>query len=167
MVRSARSDRFILEAPGAGERSALDALILRSKAHWGYDAAMMAIMARWLAIDAGAIAQDRVRAARCGTALAGVVQIGPLDGQACELDALFIDPAFIGTGVGRLLYDWALDTARAGGALTMTILSDPFARGFYEAMGARFIADVPSRAVPGRTLPRLVHDLDGGNIAVR
>ena len=35
--------------PEHGE--ALNALILRSKAHWGYDAEMMAVMARVLTLD--------------------------------------------------------------------------------------------------------------------
>lgn len=160
MDRSARSDRLFIEAPHAGERAALDALILRSKARWGYDAAMMDIMARWLRLDPAAMADDRVRVARTGTAAAGVAQLGPPDEAGCAaLDALFIEPAFMGSGAGAMLYRWALGEAQARGALALTILSDPYARGFYEAMGARFTGDVPSAAIPGRILPRLVHVL--------
>ena len=119
----------------------------------------MEIMARWLGLAPEAIGEDRVRVARIGARTAGVVQIGAVTDGACELDLLFIDPQAIGTGVGRLLYAWATQTARQRGARRMTILSDPFARGFYEAMGARHVGDRPSDAVPGRFLPRLVHEL--------
>lgn len=167
MDLSARSDRLVLEAPASGERAELDALILRSKANWGYDAAMMEIMARWLQLDPAAMADDRVRVARLGPAAAGVAQLGPLTENSCELVALFIDPGFMGHGAGKRLYRWALDAARARGASMLTILSDPYARGFYEAMGADFAGDVPSKAVPGRTLPRLVHDLTDRKTADR
>ncbi|TGY90235.1 N-acetyltransferase [Marinicauda algicola] len=159
MDQSARSETLRIEAPQPGERAALDSLILRSKAHWGYDDAMMEIMARWLGLAPEAIGEDRVRVARLGAITAGVAQIGAVSGGGCELDLLFIDPQSIGTGVGRHLYAWATETARRRGAQRMTILSDPFARGFYEAMGARYLGDRPSEAVPGRFLPRLVHEL--------
>ena len=45
--------------------------------------------------------------------------------------------------------------ARQRGARRMTILADPGARGFYEAMGARFLRMAASDAIPGRELPLL------------
>ena len=40
----------------------------------------------------------------------------------------------------------------------MTILADPNAAAFYQRMGARFLQDAPSDAIPGRTLP--LYELD-------
>lgn len=157
MDRSARSRVLRIEAPDGAERAALDALVLRSKAHWGYDGAMMEIMARWLATEPAAYDQDRIRVARRDGQTAGVAQISQVQDGACELELLFIDPAFMGSGAGRALYDWAIKAARDRGASRLVILSDPYARPFYEAMGADFIEDRPSAAVPGRTLPVLSH----------
>ena len=41
----------------------------------------------------------------------------------------------------------------------MTILADPNAAPFYERMGARFLRNAPSDAIPGRTLPLYEYDL--------
>ncbi|PWE16809.1 GNAT family N-acetyltransferase [Marinicauda salina] len=159
MASSARADAPVLRPARSDERDALDALILRSKAWWGYDAAMMAVMARWLRADPDAIEDGRCRVAEAGEQRLGVAQLGRLENGAVELELLFIDPAAIGSGVGRALYDWAREAARRAGATRMTILADPQSRGFYEAMGARFVEDRPSQAVPGRTLPWLEHPL--------
>ncbi len=145
------------------QQGAINALILRSKAHWGYDAAMMAIMEQVLRLDPAAAEAGRAVAAWTAGGPAGVVQISePYSderGRALELDLLFIAPEAIGTGLGRRLYDWALDQARAADAVRLEILSDPFARPFYTAMGATFIEDRPSRLIPGRALPWLEHRL--------
>ncbi len=143
------------------QHAAINALILRSKAHWGYDAAMMAIMERVLRLDRDAAGAGRAVTAWTGDNPVGVVQISePYEddrGRAIGLELLFIAPEAIGTGLGRRLYDWALDQARTADAARMDILSDPFARPFYAAMGATYVEDRPSDAVPGRMLPWLEH----------
>ena len=137
----------------------LDALIFRSKAHWGYDAEMMAIMKRVLKVSQDALRDQRVMLGIIDQDIAGVVQIEQVDPKRCELDLLFIDPAFMGQGVGKALYDWSVNWTRTAGCRELTILSDPYAQPFYEAMGADFIEMRPSDAVPGRELPWLVHTL--------
>ncbi len=120
-------------------------------------------MARVLRVDAEAASQGRAIASWFDEKPVGVVQISaPYEnarGRAVELDLLFIAPDAIGTGLGRQLYRWALDQARAADAARLDILSDPFARGFYTAMGASFIEERPSEVIPGRTLPWLEHRL--------
>jgi len=145
------------------QQAVINALILRSKSHWGYDAQMMDAMARVLRIDLDAAAEGRAIGGWLDDQPLGVVQVStPYDdarGRAMVLDLLFIAPEAIGTGLGRQLYCWALDQARAAEANRLDILSDPFARGFYTAMGASFIEDRPSEVIPGRTLPWLEHRL--------
>ena len=53
------------------------------------------------------------------------------------LDNFFLVPASIGTGVGRVMWDQAVDRAKAQGAKRLTLEADPNAAGFYERMGAR------------------------------
>jgi|TARA_R100000455_G_C6266935_1_gene122252 GNAT superfamily N-acetyltransferase len=152
-VRS--SPDLTLRSPRPDEAAALSELCLRSKAHWGYDAAFVAACAPYLKVDPALIAGDFVRVAddASGRTL-GVVQVDP-GGKAGTLDLLFIEPFAIGTGAGRMLYDWAKARLRAAGETQMTILSDPDARGFYERMGAVFITDRPSDVFEGRMLPWL------------
>lgn len=142
---------------------AVNAMILRSKAYWGYGEDMMAKMETVLRLDPGAAKDGRAIAAWQEAAPIGLAQIGaPHDeaaGRSVMLDLLFISPDAIGTGLGKRLYDWALEQARMADADVLQILSDPNARSFYTAMGASFIEDRPSKLIPGRTLPWLEHRL--------
>lgn len=140
----------------AGEAAGLTALCFRSKAHWGYDAAFMRQSAAALAVHEAEIAAGRVLVAVdvAGRVL-GVARVEP-DG---ELGVMFVDPPAIGSGVGRALFEGAVALARGIGARRMAILADPHAASFYERMGARFVDNAPSDAIPGRTLPLYEYDL--------
>lgn len=137
------------------EAEALRDLALRSKAHWGYDAAFMAAC-----VPAFTLRPEDFHTMDI-TVIDG--EAGPLafaaldiDGAEAHLDKAFVDPVAIGQGLGRRLMRWATDTARQAGATTLVIESDPFAEPFYAAMGARTVDRVPSEVIPGRTLP-LMH----------
>ena len=143
----------------AGEASDLTALCLRSKAHWGYDAEFMRRCVPSLTVSEQSIAQGPVLVAtdEAGRAI-GTVSVVP-DGDDVELGLMFVDPAAIGGGIGRALFDEAVELAHRLGYRRMTILADVNAALFYERMGAHFIHDAPSDAIPGRTLPFYEYDL--------
>ena len=152
VVRPARS----------GEAATLTALCIRSKAHWAYDEAFMKLSAAALAVDEADIAAGRVLVAAAGEGapLGMAAVLG--DGETVDLDSLFVDPPAIGSGAGRLLFQAAIQRARDLGARRMTILADPNAVSFYERMGARFVRNAPSDAIPGRLLPLYEYDLTSG-----
>jgi GNAT superfamily N-acetyltransferase len=77
------------------------------------------------------------------------------DGDRAELEDLWVEPAFIGHGHGRTLFEHAVAVARRGGANRLEWDAEPFATGFYTIMGGREFARSPSAVVPGRTLPRM------------
>jgi GNAT superfamily N-acetyltransferase len=143
----------------AGEGAGLTALCMRSKAHWGYDAAFMRKSAAALLVSECDIAAGRVLVAfdAAGRTI-GVAAVMP-EGETADLDVMFVDPPAIGSGAGRVLFEAAAALARSLGALRMTILADPNAAPFYERMGARFVRTAPSDAIPGRTLPLYEYDL--------
>lgn len=72
------------------------------------------------------------------------------------LGMMFVDPGVIGKGVGRLLFQHAVATARNLGFTQFTIDADPNAEPFYEAMGAVPVGVIPSGSIPGRTLTQLL-----------
>jgi GNAT superfamily N-acetyltransferase len=148
-----------IRSANVGEARNLTGLCVRSKAHWGYDAAFMAMSAASLQVSEADIAAGRVLVAvdDAGRAI-GVAGIA-LDGETADLDVLFVDPPVIGSGAGRLLFEAAVLLARQRGARRMTILADPNAAAFYARMGARFLRNAPSDAIPGRTLPLYEYDL--------
>ncbi len=147
-IRAARPD----------EADALTRLCIRSKAHWGYDAAFMALSAPSLAVRPEDIARVRVVVDAADRPL-GVARVDPVDNAVADLGLLFVDPPAMGQGVGRLLFDHACEAARALGRRRLTILADPQAAPFYERMGARHVRDAPSDAIPGRMLPLLEIDV--------
>jgi GNAT superfamily N-acetyltransferase len=148
-----------------GEAASLTALCVRSKAHWGYDAAFMKLSAAALAVSEDDIAAGRVLVA-VGDAdrVVGMACVLP-EGDTADLDALFVDPPAIGSGAGRALFDAAVILARRQGARRMTILADPNAAAFYERMGAHYLRHAPSDAIPGRTLPFYEYDLLSGTVS--
>jgi GNAT superfamily N-acetyltransferase len=154
-VRSAKLD----------EAASLTALCVRSKAHWGYDAAFMKLSAAALAVSEDDIAAGRVLVAVDDADRAIGMACVLTEGDTADLDALFIDPPAIGSGAGRALFDAAVALARRQGARRMTILADPNAAAFYERLGARYLRNAPSDAIPGRTLPFYEYDLLSGTVS--
>lgn len=138
----------------------MNALVVRSKAHWGYDAAFMALAVPKLALDEAWLAAGRVIAADLGDVLAGVAVVLPPDEAGiAELEHLFVDPPAMGRGIGSMLVGAAVALARDEGARALRALADPQARGFYERQGFRHLTDAPSDAVPGRMLPLMMRIL--------
>jgi GNAT superfamily N-acetyltransferase len=146
----------------AGEAKDLTALCLRSKAHWGYDTEFMRLCVSSLTVSEESIAEGRVLVAADGSGrTVGTVSVGR-DGRDAELALMFVEPSAIGGGSGRLLFEAAAGLARKLGYRRMTILADPNAAPFYARMGARFLRNEPSDAIPGRALPFYEYDLMSG-----
>lgn len=93
------------------------------------------------------------------------VQVAEVDGQvvgfytllhrgsAAVLDDLWLEPAEIGRGWGRLLFEHAAERAAATGATAMEWEAEPHATGFYERMGGVQVGWIESAL--GRRLPRM------------
>ena len=89
----------------------------------------------------------------------GLAQV-KVTGTDADLLKLFVEPALLRSGVGRLLFEWATARARGLGAVRMIIEADPGAAAFYEHMGARHAGLAPSQSIPKRMLPRLQMELE-------
>ena len=135
------------------EAGVLSALALRSKAHWGYDADFLAACRDDLTLSGEDVATSAVYVCDGADAPSGFYRLLLQDDGVAELDALFVEPAAMGEGVGRRLWQHAVATARALGCSELVWQSDPQAEGFYLAMGARRTGDSESTVMPGRMLP--------------
>src|SRR5476651_621456 len=153
---------IVVRQARAGEAEPLTALCLRSKAHWGYDAEFMRLCVPALTVREEDISAGRVLVATEGEGapLALVSVLG--EGETVDLQEMFVDPPAIGRGLGRTMFDAATALARKLGAKRMTILADVNAAPFYERMGAKFLRNAPSDAIPGRMLPFYEVDLMSG-----
>jgi GNAT superfamily N-acetyltransferase len=141
----------------ADDLAAATALCLHSKAHWGHDAAFMAACAPELTLSADDLGPD-LMVAMAGGSMVGVVQIEMVLPD-CHLEKLFVDPARMGAGIGRALFDWAAAQGRARQARALVIIADPGAVPFYERMGCLARGTEASGSIPARRLPRLGLDL--------
>lgn len=121
----------------AGEAAGLTGLVMRSKAHWGYDAAFLDACRAELAIEADDVVARRIVVAEDPES-GEVFAVASLEGQppVGELGLLFVEPRMIRRGVGRTLYADVLARARDLGFQRLTIDSDPYAEPFYRALGA-------------------------------
>lgn len=155
-----------IRPPRPGEAAALSALALRSKGHWGYDAAFLDACRDELTyteeqLDGGmfGVVDDEQGGTAAGFfRVSGSPPVG-------ELDALFVDPPHIGTGLGGTLLAGALRRAAAAGFAALELDADPGAAPFYTRFGAVQVGEAPSGSIPGRVLPRLrfvLRRADGG-----
>jgi GNAT superfamily N-acetyltransferase len=150
----------VIQLRGArqNELQTLSELCLRSKAVWGYDAAFMMACRTELTLRPGELHSTQLQVAIRDCTVAGLAQV-KVAGTDAELLKLFVEPALLRSGVGRVLFEWATATARGLGAVRMIIEADPGAAPFYEHMGARHASFAPSQSIPGRMLPCLQIDL--------
>ena len=152
------------------ESEALTALAHASKSYWPYPESWIAAWREQLTLSASFIAEQAVfvaveheRAVGCYALTACAEEPGPGSGDAqrhIELEHLWIDPAMIGHGLGRRLFEHAVAEARRRGGHALFIDSDPYAEDFYRHLGAVRIGSTRAD-IEGvrRELPRLRFDL--------
>jgi GNAT superfamily N-acetyltransferase len=150
--------RLRIRRAEVSEASVLTDLALRSKAHWGYDDAFMAMCVEELTTHPATIEGGKVWVAEIGDRIVGMVEIVP-EGRAAELRMIFVEPDAIGSGIGRALWEHAESEARTLGAERLELDADPNAVPFYERMGMRIVGESPSGSIPDRMLPRMAKSL--------
>jgi GNAT superfamily N-acetyltransferase len=142
----------VLRRARPDEAATLTAIALRSKAHWGYDAAFMRAAVPELTITPELVEHSATHVADAAGDVLGFYVLSVEQGVPTLRD-LWVEPRAIGTGVGAMLWRHMLGEARARGYAAVRIESDPYAEGFYSKMGARRVGEVRSKIIEGRVLP--------------
>lgn len=135
--RSMRVDVCIRSvAPDEGER--LREIAIAAKEYWGYETDRLR---EWAAMGdfsaAGLRQKDFYIAAVEGRAVGWAAAIDR--GEVWWLDDLWIEPEWMGQGIGSRLFRHAAEQGRAAGAARMEWEAEPNALGFYEKMGGRYL----------------------------
>ena len=134
----------------------LEQITIAAKAHWGHDRSWVE---RWVA--AGDFAQHAVTRNEAWLIEADGVIAGwsalQLRGEVAWLEDLWVDPAYMGRGVGTELFIDARNRAARAGAQRVEWESDLDAVGFYERMGARRVGTSDVTEL-GRVLPIMAVD---------
>ncbi len=164
------SDGLSLRPGTRHEAQQLTELALRSKGWWSYSESFLQACRAELTLSPQTAEQTTV--AQVDGHPAGFYLLSPIPpgsplatpfGAGSQvtasshgsLDMLFVDPEFIGTGVGRVLAEDARRVAGAQGWTHLLIESDPQAVEFYRRLGAEQIGERLSGSIPGRSLPLL------------
>jgi GNAT superfamily N-acetyltransferase len=143
----------VIRAAEPGERERLREIAIASKAHWGYDEEQVRRWGEGLELSPGV---DRFVAEVDGEVVAYASLV--CEDDVCVLDELWVEPEWIGKGVGSGLFRFALARAREGGARRLEWEAEPNAVGFYERMGGRYLRDSEPSAW-GRVTPVMGIDL--------
>src|SRR3979409_2464341 len=93
------------------ELPSLTALCLRSKPVWGYDDAFMMACRTELTLRPDELQSTHIQVAERDCTVVGLAQV-KVTGTDADLLKLFVEPAHLRSGVGRLLFEWATVTAR-------------------------------------------------------
>ena len=141
----------------------LTQLAMRSKAVWGYDETFMASCKDELSLSSSQINSEL---SICFTALVNsklvgfylVTQQTSLSEEA-ELEALFVEPEFLGHGIGKKLFDHIICQCQQKGINKLHIQADPNAEAFYLKVGAELIGKTASMSIKDRYLPQFVYNL--------
>ena len=144
-----------LEIRGArpADAALLTELAHAAKRHWRYADELIRLWREDLTVTPEFIDAHAVECAVFGSRIVGFYALSG-DGPTRELEHMWVDPAYMGRGVGRRLLRHAVAALRAAGCACLEIASDPNAEGFYLKYGAVRVGQVPARP-EGRTLPLL------------
>ena len=148
-------EAVVIRKARPAEAPLLSRLAFRSKSYWGYSSEFMEACRAELSVDPSRMDSwdYDCHVAVSGAAILGFYTLERLNHGAFELEALFVEPGHIGTGVGRMLIEHAIEALSGLGASRLIIQGDPNARRFYIAAGARQVGTRESQSIPGRQLP--------------
>ncbi len=139
----------------------LTAIALAAKRHWDYPLRWLELWRPALTVQPAFIADPAhtvIKAQRDKQTLGFYALI--CAAEQATLEHMWVLPAAMGQGVGRMLFQHAVQEARRWGAPTLAITADPNAEGFYLRMGARRVGE-KRYLLEGqlRVLPLLVYDM--------
>ncbi|MCB9101669.1 MAG: GNAT family N-acetyltransferase [Anaerolineales bacterium] len=143
----------------AHEAQRLSEVAFLSKAYWGYSPEFMAACRRELTFTPAELRDNLFFVGEVDGKVVGFYGLTPHAPSDIELEALFVEPAYIGQGYGRALMDHAKSTAKSLGAAALIIQGDPHAAPFYRAAGGQQTGQKESGSIPGRYLPMFVIQL--------
>lgn len=147
-----------------GDQETLTELSFVSKRYWQYPEHYYTAWQSELTITRSYLEQNSVYLIGNQAVIVGyysIVLLGKslvLQGQTLSrghwLDHMFVLPEYIGTGIGRKLFAHLCTMCKTKKIMSVNLLADPHAKGFYEKMGCVYVKECPS-TIEGRTTPLL------------
>ena len=128
-------------------------IALAAKAHWGYPKRWMEIWAPELTFRSEYFVEHESWAAVAGEKPIAFYTLQDKNGNAW-IENLWVLPEFIGKGIGKTLFQHAVELARQRGYKVLQLEADPNAVSFYQKMGMyqigerRYQVDGQPRSLP-------------------
>jgi GNAT superfamily N-acetyltransferase len=154
----AETTAVVIRRGDAREGARLKEIAVASKGHWGYAPERVREWADRGDFSPTVLEKLALFVADADGRAIAWASVEPR-GETAWLADLWVEPKWIGKGVGAQLFRRAAEHARGTGARTMEWEAEPNALGFYEKMGATHRRDSTSEW--GRTLSVMGVDLDG------
>jgi len=127
--------------PGRGDEGGrLKEIAIEAKAHWGYERERVVEWASHGDFTPERLRELTVFVAETDGRAIGWASLISRD-QVWWLEDLWIDPEWIGRGVGTQLFRRAAEHAARLGATRLEWEAEPNAIGFYERMGGEYVRD--------------------------
>ena len=130
-----------------------------AKRRWEYPEDWMELWRDELTVDEHYVDTNWVFLAEEGTTVSGWCSVAK-DQDGCWLDHCWVLPEAAGRGIGQMLVHRALSLASQLQFVSLKVISDPNAEGFYRKLGFRHVGEHPSKP-EGRRLPVLEASLHG------
>ncbi len=157
-MNATATDSFRIERANPGDCEALTRIAFAAKRHWGYPEAWIESWREVLTIRPEYVLENWVCVAISQSSALGFYGFSKTDEGHWMLEHLWVEPRWMGRGVGRKLYEHAVASARQFDVSEFRIEADPNAEGFYLRMGARRIGEHHAETCgQRRTLPLLAH----------
>lgn len=123
-----------------GEADALTRIAIAAKRHWGYPEHWMEIWIPEMTFTPDYFETNESWVAVEQDAPIAFYTVQEREGSAW-IENMWVDPAWIGHGIGKKLFQHAVACAKAQGYQTLQLEAEPNAVGFYEKMGMNKIGE--------------------------
>jgi GNAT superfamily N-acetyltransferase len=146
--------KVLIRPARAADAEPLTELAVRSEGHWGYSPEFMRSYREAYGLTGAFIARHAVFVAELEGVPVGFYALVPED-DGISLEYLYIEPARLGTGLGRMLWEHMVAHCRQARIPEISLVCGPQPLAFYLKMGAAQVGEVDSLVVPGRKVPKL------------
>lgn len=141
---------------GPDDAAQLKTIAVAAKAYWGYPEDWMARWADAIRITPEYIRENEVYIAMKDAEIVGWYALVYQD-ELGILDHMWVRPDLIRKGIGRQLFNHAVQAAKTHGARQIEMETDPNAVGFYQQMGLKLAGK--RKTDLGRRIPVMVMNL--------
>jgi len=140
----------------AADQKALEALQWRASLNNPGDREALLANPDAIALPIAQIEAGGVYVAEVDGDCMGFAAILPREDGDFDLDALFVEPEAWGQGIGRALVVYCCALAKNSAAVSLHVVGNPHAEGFYRACGFEMLGTVETRFGVGLLMKRSV-----------